>query len=129
MEKTLSITFMSGPQDGKTLRFEQPDPGEEHILTIGRRDGCDVYLGYDNQVSRLHARLGCVSIHVTSTESVANPSLLSFWLEDSESRNGTFIEKGKEPIKGRVNLRPGSLFRIGRTWMRLDEPFSFNDDD
>jgi pSer/pThr/pTyr-binding forkhead associated (FHA) protein len=115
MEKTLSITFMSGPQDGKTLRFEQPDPGEEHILTIGRRDGCDVYLGYDNQV--------------TSTESVANPSLLSFWLEDSESRNGTFIEKGKEPIKGRVNLRPGSLFRIGRTWMRLDEPFSFNDDD
>jgi len=129
MEKTISITFMSGPLDGKTLRFEQPDPGEEQILTLGRREGCDVYLGYDNQVSRLHARLGCASVQVSASESVSNPALLAFWLEDEDSRNGTFVEKGKEPIKGRVALRPGSLFRIGRTWLRLDEPFSFADDD
>jgi hypothetical protein len=65
---------------------------------------------------------------VSSSDSVTNPFILSFWLEDGGSRNGTFIEKDKDPIKGRSNLRPGSLFRIGRTWLRLDIPFSFDED-
>ena len=123
-DKKISITFMSGPLDGKTLRFDQPEMGEETIITIGRREGCDIHLPFDNQVSRLHARLGCAAIAVTSSESVSNPFLLAFWLEDADSRNGTFIEK--EAIQGRQNLRPGTLFRIGRTWLRLDVPFSFD---
>jgi pSer/pThr/pTyr-binding forkhead associated (FHA) protein len=53
--------------------------------------------------------------------------VLSFWLEDEGSRNGTFVEKDKEPVRSRVNLRPGSLFRIGRTWLRLDVPLSYDD--
>ena len=40
------------------------------------------------------------------------------------SRNGTFLEREKEPLRGRVSLRPGTLFRIGRTWLRLDVPLS-----
>lgn len=124
MVKELSITYMSGPYDGKTLRFEQPEPGDELVLAIGRREGCEVHLPYDNQVSRVHARLGCVSQEVTATESVTSPYLLSFWLEDNDSRNGTFVEREKEPIRGRVSLRPGTLFRIGRTWLRLDVPLS-----
>ncbi|MFO7321637.1 MAG: FHA domain-containing protein [Chloroflexota bacterium] len=124
MGKEISITFMSGPWDGKTLRFEQPEAGEELILTIGRREGCDVQLTYDNQVSRVHARLGCTSNQVTASESVPNPFVLSFWLQDSGSRNGTFVEREKEPIRGRVSLRPGTLFRIGKTWLRLDVPLS-----
>ncbi|MAS32360.1 MAG: hypothetical protein CL610_00040 [Anaerolineaceae bacterium] len=120
---------MSGPQDGKILQFDQPDIGEEQVLTIGRREGCDIHLGRDNQVSRLHARLGCTSLAVTASESVTNPYILTFWLEDGGSRNGTFIEREKEPIRGRSNLRPGTLFRIGRTWLRLDVPFSFASDD
>lgn len=124
MGKEISITFMSGPYDGKTMRFEQPEPGEELVLSIGRRDGCDIHLAFDNQVSRLHARLGCAAQEVTSSESVANPFILNFWLQDTGSRNGTFLEREKNPVKGRVSLRPGTLFRIGRTWMRLDVPLS-----
>jgi len=120
----ISVTFMSGPLDGKTLTFEQPDAGDQKIITIGRRDTCDIHLGFDNQVSRLHARLGCVSNPITDSES-SLPALLSFWLEDSNSRNGSFIEKDPDPITERMNLRPGILFRIGRTWLRLDVPLSF----
>ena len=122
--KEVSITFMSGPLDGKTLRFEQPDIGDELILHIGRREGCDVHMPFDNQVSRLHARVGCKSMTVTATDSVSDPFILSFWLEDLDSRNGTFVERERNPIRERVSLRPGSLFRIGRTWMGLDEPMS-----
>jgi pSer/pThr/pTyr-binding forkhead associated (FHA) protein len=124
--RKLSLTFMSGPLDGKTLHFEQPEPGEEVVYTIGRRDGCDVHLGFDNQASRLHARLGCAAIPVTASDSVTNPYLLTFWLEDANSRNGTFVEREAERIRGRVSLRPGTLFRVGRTWMRLDVPLSLD---
>ncbi|MEO8611710.1 MAG: FHA domain-containing protein [Chloroflexota bacterium] len=127
MNKDISITYMSGPHDGKTLTFEQPELGEERVLLIGRREGCDVHLNFDSQASRIHARLGCASIPVTASESVDNPFMLAFWLEDGNSRNGTFIEKEKLPIKARVSLRPGSLFRVGRTWMRLDVPITFDD--
>lgn len=120
----ISVTFMSGPLDGKTMVFEQPDIGEQKIINIGRRDTCDIHLGFDNQVSRLHARLGCVSTPIPDGDK-SLPALLSFWLEDSNSRNGSYIEKDPEPITERVNLRPGTLFRIGRTWMRLDVPLSF----
>jgi pSer/pThr/pTyr-binding forkhead associated (FHA) protein len=125
--KELSITYMSGPLDGKKLTFEQPPVGDEKILSIGRREGCDIHISFDNQVSRLHAKLGCVSVPTTSSESVTTPYLLTFWLEDGGSRNGTFIEREEEPIAGRVSLRPGTLFRIGRTWLRLDIPLSYED--
>ena len=128
-DKEISITYMSGPRDGMILRFQQPETGDEHVLTIGRREVCDIPLEFDNQVSRLHARLGCMSLPVTSSESVENPYILTFWLEDAGSRNGTFVEKNDLPVKGRSNLRPGSLFRIGRTWLRLDVPFSFDGSD
>jgi len=127
MNKDISITFMSGPHDGKTLSFEQPELGEERVLLIGRREGCDVHLNFDSQASRIHARLGCSSIPVTASESVDNPFMLAFWLEDGNSRNGTFMEKDKLPIRGRVSVRPGTLFRVGRTWMRLDVPITFDD--
>lgn len=115
---------MSGPLDGKTLRFDQPDIGGELVLNIGRREGCDIHLPSDNQVSRVHARLGCLSSPVTASDSVSEPFILSFWLEDMRSRNGTFIEREKDPLRGRTSLRPGMLFRIGRTWLRLDVPLS-----
>jgi pSer/pThr/pTyr-binding forkhead associated (FHA) protein len=122
--KDISITFMSGPLDGHTMRFDQPAIGGSSVLTIGRRENCDIYLPFDNQVSRLHAKLGIHSVGVTASESVADPSVLSFWLEDGESRNGTFIERDKQPVRKRTALRPGTLFRIGRTWLRLDVPLS-----
>jgi pSer/pThr/pTyr-binding forkhead associated (FHA) protein len=125
--KEISITYMSGPLDGKTLSFEQPEVGDDRVLTIGRREGCDIHLPFDNQASRLHARFGCSCTPVTASDSVTNPYILSFWLEDNASRNGTFVERRKEPIAGRVTLRPGTLFRTGRTWLRLDVPMSFEE--
>jgi pSer/pThr/pTyr-binding forkhead associated (FHA) protein len=121
----ISVTFMSGPLDGKVLDFEQPEEGEQMIITIGRRDSCDIHLPFDNQVSRLHARLGCAARPMNTETDPPLPMLLSFWIEDSGSRNGTYIEKDSDPIKERVHLRPGTLFRIGRTWLRLDVPLSF----
>lgn len=121
----ISLTLMSGPLDGKKISFEQPDVGEQRLITIGRREGCDVHLPFDNQVSRLHARVGCASVPVTEPDNTATPYILTFWLEDGGSRNGCFVEKDPEPIKDRVSIRPGMLFRIGRTWIRLDIPLTF----
>jgi pSer/pThr/pTyr-binding forkhead associated (FHA) protein len=129
MKKDISITFMSGPYDGKTLSFSQPEISEEKVLLIGRREGCDVHLHFDSQASRVHARLGCQSLPVSASESVENPYMLSFWLEDGDSRNGTFIERDKNAISGRVSLRPGTLFRVGRTWLRLDVPLALGNGD
>lgn len=124
----ISITFMSGPLDGKTLTFERPAAGEERIITFGRRDTCDVHLPFDNQVSRIHAHLGCKAQSLADNDETAS-TLLSFWLEDRSSRNGTYIEKDPDPLEARVDLRPGTLFRIGRTWLRLDVPMSLGDFD
>ena len=105
MADEVVIAFMSGPKDGSTLTFDAPlDPNMPIELTIGRRDGCDVCLSYDSQVSREHAVL------IFDGE--------KFWLEDAQSTNGTFIEDDK--TEGRVEILPGQLFRVGRTWLRVE---------
>ena len=102
----VSITFMNGPLDGKTLIWDSPSGQEIFILTIGRRDGCDIQLGYDSQVSRVHARI------------VYDGNGHSYFLEDVGSRNGTFV--GTNRLSTRVELKPGEHFRVGRTWLRID---------
>ncbi len=102
----ITVTYMSGPLDGKTLEWDFPEGDGEMMLTIGRRENCDISLDYDSQVSRLHARLFYA------------PSTQSFFLEDAGSRNGTFL--GGDRLSGRTALKPGTLFRVGRTWLRLD---------
>lgn len=123
----ISITVMSGPRDGEIMVFpvEAATPDEPRVLTIGRREGCDIRLNYDSQVSRLHAHLGYNG--------------LSFWLEDMGSRNGTFVED--EPLEANFKkpITTGVLFRVGRTWLRLDplpnditaaaEPFPIGSED
>lgn len=118
----VSVTYMSGPLDGKTLHWDVPPTDPDEIsLTIGRREGCDILLDYDSQVSRTHARV------------VYDSKQDMFYLEDTASRNGTFL--GQERIRSRTPLTPGDLFRVGRTWMRIDplapisEEFEFEDED
>ncbi len=97
----IAIGLMSGPRDGDVLYLEAtPDM----VLIVGRREESDICLNYDNQVSREHA-----SIVYDGQR---------FWLEDLRSTNGTYL--GKERIYERVELHPGQLFRIGRTWLRLE---------
>ncbi|CAG1012690.1 MAG: FHA domain-containing protein [Anaerolinea sp.] len=99
-------TFMSGPQDGKTQEWLVPANADQVELTIGRLEGCDIHIEYDTQVSRQHARVLYDARHDL------------FYVEDAGSRNGTYLEQTK--ITGRVPLKPGELFRVGRTWMRVD---------
>jgi hypothetical protein len=126
MIEKISITLMSGPRDGEILVFplSHPSPDNPLILTIGRRDGMDIRLNYDSQVSRLHAHL--------------NFDGSDFWLEDMGSRNGTFVEDIRLDDHERVDILPGTIFRVGRTWLRLDplptditaaaEPVDWNDE-
>ncbi len=100
----ISITMMSGPRDGEVIHFPLDAEEYEKEITFGRRENCDISLNYDSQVSRLHARI------LFDGE--------SFWLEDLGSRNGTFV--GEQTVEERVEITPGTLFKLGRTWMQLD---------
>ena len=104
----ISVTLMSGPRDGEILVFPVKDPNVQHplVLTIGRREGSDIRLNYDSQVSRLHAHLGFDGE--------------SFWLEDMGSRNGTFVDEERLEANKRMFIGAGTIFRVGRTWVRLD---------
>lgn len=100
----ISVTLMSGPRDGEVLQFDMPSEPDEKEITFGRRENCDISLSYDSQVSRVHARI------MFDGE--------TFWLEDLGSRNGTFV--GEEQVEEKVEILPGALFRLGRTWVQLD---------
>lgn len=110
----LSIMIMSGVDDGALLYFQSESDGEavkEHwTLTIGRRDDNDITLKNDTFVSRQHARL-----HWKDGR---------WWLEDDESTNGSFVENPVDVfadmrVRGIVPVDIGQLFRIGRTWLRI----------
>jgi hypothetical protein len=67
-------------------------------LTIGRNETVDVSLGWDPEVSGLHARL-----ELTAGEVVL--------VDDGLSRNGSFVNG--ERVLGRRRLRDGDALRVG----------------
>ena len=98
------LMIMSGPEDGMSVYLALPKQGGEAYL-IGRREDCDVVLPYDSQISRQHARLFQKD---------------NQWcLQDLGSRNGTYV--GKQKIEGVASIVLGQMFRIGRTWLRLQD--------
>ena len=46
---------------------------------------------------------------------------MSWYLEDCNSKNGTFVEDGDEDVRvtEMLELSVGQLFRVGRTWLRI----------
>lgn len=102
--QALELMIMSGPDDGTVLHRSAPGQPDGYVL--GRREDCDVVLPYDSQISRAHARL-----------TVAQAQ---WYLEDLGSKNGTFI--GHVKVQGKTRLEPGQMFRMGRTWLRLQQP-------
>ncbi|MBN2470695.1 MAG: FHA domain-containing protein [Anaerolineae bacterium] len=117
---SISVQFMSGPQDGLqiTLKLER---GGDNAWIIGRSDDCDIPLKDDPQASRVHARLVCKSSDETmadGAEALRQP-LLVLRLVDLESRNGTHIHDRRLRNEG-LDFVPGDLFRVGRTWLRVD---------
>jgi pSer/pThr/pTyr-binding forkhead associated (FHA) protein len=104
------IMIMSGPDDGQKVYLSR-EYGDGNLsqdnswtLSFGRREECDVSIPFDTQVSRRHAVL-----RVTDDR--------RFFLEDMGSLNGTYV--GKARIEEPTEVERGELFRLGRTWMRI----------
>ncbi|PJF37361.1 MAG: hypothetical protein CUN49_00695 [Candidatus Thermofonsia Clade 1 bacterium] len=114
MRRTVSITFMSGPHDGKRLSWEVPPDGSPLTLVIGRDRKAHVAIEYDQQVSRTHAHL------------IYEPSTDRFFLVDKKSRNNTFIGLQREKLEPeqRYEIGPDTPFLVGRTWLCVDESTS-----
>lgn len=111
MRQTISITYMSGPLDGRTLSWEVPSNGTSLVITIGRGSNLHVNIGHDPQVSRNHAHL------------IYEPHTDRFFLVDKKSRNYTFVGLHSERLTPEEPhpIAPNTLFRVGQTWLRLDD--------
>lgn len=80
---------------------------QSDVVALGRKAENDVALPLDRRVSRFHAQL--------------ERSSDGIWLlEDLESTNGTFV--GRRRIYAPTPIEDGKSFRMGRTWLRLEEP-------
>ena len=114
MSPELNVMIMSGVDDGSMLRCsaDQGDGQVENdswVVSIGRHDNNDICLNNDTFVSRHHARLYLKDHRL--------------WLEDQDSTNGTYIETSPHEdtqVMTTTPLRPGQLFRVGRTWLRIE---------
>lgn len=89
----MQVEVVGGPMDGLERRIQ----GER--LEMGRGPENDLPLAMDASVSSHHARI------VREGR--------SHWLEDLDSRNGTYL--GEERILDRIPITPGATFRVGRT--------------
>ncbi len=90
------LEVIGGPLDGQTYTFTKS-------ITIGRDPACEIPIDLDNYLSRKHAQI-----------LVIPPEC---FLEDLNSRNGTFI--GEEKLSQRVLLKNGQQFRVGKTVMEI----------
>lgn len=91
--------------DGRQVLVELD--GVRERLSVGRGTTCDVALGWDDEVSRLHAELELIAQEWTVSD-------------DGLSRNGTFVNQQR--ISGRHRLRDGDVLRVGRTLLAYRRP-------
>ena len=89
--------------------YELPERGQ---VTIGRGSWMDISLNWDEQASRLHARL---------------ESLGDDWtvVDDGTSRNGTFLNG--ERVSGRRRLDDGDELTVGSCSLRIQMPGSVDE--
>lgn len=117
MDFSLRIMIMSGVDDGTVMEYatnrgDGTITGRKWTISIGRRDENDICLRNDTYISRHHANL-----HLDDNQ---------WYLEDCESTNGTFIDNVQDffddqPVTGFIRLGRGQLFRVGRTWLRIQD--------
>lgn len=88
---------------GQVLR----ELAEGGTLSLGRDQDADINLGFDRQVSRLHAEL----------ERRGREWVIA---DDGLSRNGTFV--GGERVVGKRRLRDGDAIRAGSTVLVYRDP-------
>jgi len=87
-------------------RIHTLSAGTERV-SIGRRPESEVQLGWDSEVSRLHAMLELVGGEWTV-------------IDDGLSANGTFL--GADRLSGRRRLLDGDVIRVGRTTIAYCDP-------
>jgi pSer/pThr/pTyr-binding forkhead associated (FHA) protein len=102
----IKIAVLSGPMDGDEFRTDK------QVITLGRGPGHDVSLNLDPQVSQDHAR-------ITFEDG-------RYWLEDTGSTNGTFV--GDQRITFKTDLDPDTVFRMGRTFLKIKVLYSEDED-
>jgi pSer/pThr/pTyr-binding forkhead associated (FHA) protein len=105
----IRIMIMNGEQNGSGFSFNADKP--DFVVRIGRGTDNDIPLPEDEATSRSHA--------------VIRWEQGQWLLEDLGSKNGTHLGRTSslerdERIRGKVVLRSGQLFRIGRTWLRFE---------
>lgn len=113
----LNLMIMSGVDDGLLLNYDTDNNdgnliNETWTLSIGRAPEDDIFLRTDTFISRRHAILQWQD---------------NTWsMTDNNSKNGTFIENADNPTEDlrlhpleTIALSPDQLFRIGRTWLRI----------
>lgn len=93
----IRVEVVGGPMDGLRKR------ADGDALEIGRGADNDLCLPLDPGVSARHARI----VREDRT----------FWLEDLESRNGTYL--GEERLLRRVPIGPGATFAVNRTQIQF----------
>jgi len=90
-----------GDQRIHTLSREAP------VVVIGRNASCDIAIGWDPEVSRVHALVECVGSEWTL-------------VDDGRSRNGTRVND--QPAHRRVRLHHGDTIALGRTAIAFLDP-------
>lgn len=102
-------------REGRPFLVFRNGEGEQAILPIetnaelwvGRGPSADVRLGWDEEVSALHAQIEVVRDECTL-------------VDDGLSRNGSFVNE--ERVHGRRHLRDGDSMRFGRTLVVYRRP-------
>lgn len=103
-------------REGRPFLVFRDGEGEQQIVTVGegatelwvgRGGAADVRLGWDEEVSALHAQIEVVRDECTL-------------LDDGLSRNGSFVNEQR--VHGRKHLRDGDTLRFGRTAVLYRRP-------
>jgi pSer/pThr/pTyr-binding forkhead associated (FHA) protein len=94
-------------RDGAGIQRILPLGAGTDRVSIGRRPESELQLGWDSEVSRLHAMLERVGGEWTV-------------VDDGLSANGTFL--GADRLSGRRRLLDGDVVRVGRTSIAFCDP-------
>ncbi len=98
------LPFLVYRDGGGALQMFVLSPAVERV-SVGRRDGVGLHLGWDLLVSGIHAELQYVAGEWTI-------------IDDGLSRNGTFVNAQRIP--GRARLADGDRIRVGNTLLAFN---------
>lgn len=97
--------FVAYRDDAGERQLVELEPGSE--VWVGRNDAATLTLGWDPEVSELHAQIEVVGEQCTL-------------VDDGLSTNGSFVNA--ERVSGRMRLRDGDVLRFGRTELLFRSP-------